>query len=248
MNFTLDPDKSIVVTTVAEEESAPVLKSGRRNQTENELSDSLFEALNKVEQTWWELGKLPSIELLAEKCKLTREEAKHFWDYPQFLESLRKRGLDPDILLKKDDTLLPEQLIVANMVLNPHDKASIRQKLQIVGVKPHEYQAWLIDPAFQNYLRKRSEELFKAADTDAYMALIQAVQDGDIQAIKLFLEMRGIYNPKLTVEVNINQVLTRIVEIVSRHVSNPQEILAVAGDIEKLSSDVNKQAKVLNRG
>jgi hypothetical protein len=239
MSFTLDTDK------LQRGEDGPLpgvpamlnFKPGRFNEIENKLSDSLFKAINFVEQTWWEKSQVPPVESITVAAGLTKEEADSFWQDENVLESLRRRSLDPNEMIGSEGLLSREQLIVANMLLNIADKTSTREKLKMVGVKPATYQTWMNDPVFVNYLKVRSEKLFNTTDTDAYLSVSQGVRDGDFQYTKLFLEMRGTYNPRVQVDVNIEQVLIRVVDIVARHVDDPVVLENIATEIENLASN-----------
>jgi len=153
------------------------------------------------------------------------------WNKPRFQSALEKRGLEH----QNDSKLLtPTQLLLVNMLLNVEDKKSLRQKLEMLGITMAKYQTWLRDPAFHSYLTMRTEQLFENSDHDAYKALIQAVMRGDTQAMKLFFEMRGIWSPKLEINVNIESVIYRVVEVVGKHVKDPQILNAIADEVEQL--------------
>jgi hypothetical protein len=80
----------------------------------------------------------------------------------------------------------------------------------------------------------RTEQLFNHSDHEAYKSLVEQVMNGDVTAMKLFFEMRGIYNPKVTVDINIETVVYRLVEIVGRHVRDPQILQSIAKEVEEL--------------
>ncbi len=149
-----------------------------------------------------------------------------------------RMGLPVHTVMTEDGlraSLTPTQLQLANMLMNALDSKSVREKLNICDVTPMQYERWIRQPAFQSYLRKRAEEVFKGADHRAYLALLAAVDRGDLKAIQLFFEMRGIYNPKLDVKFSIDGMLNQVIEAVGRHVS-PEQMELIAQDIEALSA------------
>lgn len=181
------------------------------------LGDLDVRVLSYVEQAFWETGYVPTHEAVANALGVSVGSVGGTWRKPQFRQALIARGIDlkPE---QNDKILDPKQVMLANLLLNSHDKRSVREKLEILDVSSQQYHAWMRQDAFQGYLRKRAEEMFKAADPDAYMGLVKAVGNGDVNALKLFFEMRGIYNPRVQVDVNLEAVVVKIVEVVSQFV------------------------------
>jgi putative insertion element HTH domain-containing protein len=197
------------------------------------LSEQQVRAVAFIEQTFWEHGGLPTNEQIAERTGVQLGTITRYWQQPHFREALLKRGID----LSTDASrgiLTIDQLNAANVMLNLMDKRSQREKLDSIGVNSQQYNAWLRQAAFQNYLRRRAEELFKASDSDAYLSLIDVVKGGDTNAIKLFFEMRGVYTPRAQLDVNIDMIMVRIVEIIAKHVQDPDIRARIADDIETL--------------
>lgn len=202
---------------------------------QSELSDEQVDVLAYIEQTWWNHSTIPTNERIADAFGWPVELIRSFWKDSKFKAALVRRGIDfrPE---RSRAILTPQQLQLANSLLNMHDKRSVREKLREVGVTSTTYHNWLKNQAFQQYLRTRAEELFRGADAQAYMALVSAAEGGDVPALKLFFEMRGIYNPRVQLDVNVDVVLARVVEIVQKHVRDETVLLAIAADLEKLSS------------
>lgn len=197
------------------------------------LSESQVEGVAYIEQTWWEHGAIPTIEKVADVVGVKPTTVNSWFKSPDFRQALTTRGISLDP--KADNGILTIiQLSVANSVLNFHDKRSLREKLQEMGVSVQQYNAWLRTPGFSRYIAKRAEDMFKGSDHVAYGALMEAIQAKDTQALKLFFEMRGIHNPRIQVDVNVDVVLTRVVEIVSKHVKDPVILEAIAQDLERL--------------
>jgi hypothetical protein len=199
------------------------------------LTDDDITILAYTEQLYWELGELPSQEIVAagfgEEFGDSKKKVQNAWNKERFQNALKLRGIE---FKKEAKVLSPLQLIVANMMLNVADKRSLRQKLETVKVKPATYQGWLRDPVFYQYIKMRTEQLFQNADTEAFLSLMNAAVGGDVQALKLFFEMRGIYNPRLTVDINVESVVLRIVEIVAKNVKDPRVMEAIASEIQQI--------------
>lgn len=241
MSFTLDLNsnedaKPVTTPGVSTPLASEDVKPGRVFVRENKLTNSQLEGLNLVEQIFWSTGDFPTIKALYERTSLLERDAKEFYEQPVVLECMQGRNLPVERLVKQDSPLTAQQLMVANMVLNLEDPMSLRQKLQTLGVSVQKFNTWMRDPAFAGYMRSRTEAMFSNADGDAYLGLLQAVRDQDVPAIKLFFEMRGIYNPRVQVDINIELVLTKVVEILARKIDDPQLVMEIAGELEALGN------------
>ena len=232
MSFTLEPGKAVVSSTPSLLDEK---KPGRIFVRENDLTDAQLAGLNYVEQTFWVTGEYPSAEQIRSHTPLGKGDSEAFYKNEKVLECMEGRNLDIKKITGSDGALTHEQLLAANMILNLEDPNSLRQKLKALNISVQKYNTWMRDPAFYGYIRARTEAMFAGADAMAFTGLIKAVQDQDIPAIKLFFEMRGIYNPRLQLDVNIQSVMVKVVEVISNHVQDKQTLLAIANDLEELS-------------
>lgn len=197
------------------------------------LTDDEVTILSYVEQKYWETGSIPTMEKTAEALTLELSSVKKAWKKETFSNALVARGLKWDN--RGDGVLTPKQIILVNMLMSVNDGLSLRQKLAGIQVSQQQYQAWLRDPHFQNYLRMRTEQVFEIADVEVLQALQETAKNGDVQAIKLFAEMRGIYNPRTQIDINIDTVIFRVVDIVARYVKDPAIIESIASELESIS-------------
>lgn len=205
----------------------------------DQLTDREVKMVNLIEQRFYETGNLPTNDKIAEDLKFSPQIVKNAWKKPLFRQALVVRGIDlnPE---ESTDLLSGDQLLVANMVLNVHDKTSLREKLKTVStalgktITVNTYNAWMNQPAFQKYIKSRIEREFKGADSVALLGHIKAIHGGDMKAIELYYEMTGRHNRRVQVDVNIEVVLVNVIEIISKHVNDPEILQAIANDIEKL--------------
>jgi hypothetical protein len=197
------------------------------------LTDLEVKILSLLDQRFWETGYVVSNDKVSADLRCSEQAVKKAWSKPEFRQALIARGVDLSPGESKD-ILTPTQVILANLLLNAHDKRSVREKCELVDVSSQQYNAWMRQTSFSGYLRKRAESAFAATDSVAYTALSNLVENGDFNGIKLFFEMRGIYNPKMQVEVNVELVVVRLIEIVARHVTDPLVLQAIAAEIETI--------------
>lgn len=201
------------------------------------LSEEMIDVLTYIEQLWWEDNQqVPTNERISEVTGVSLQTIKGYWTNSDFRAALAARGVSfANTLDPHARALTYHQLMVANMLMNVHDRRSMREKLKAipgVEITPAKVQAWMRQPAFQDHLRRRGETLFAGADHSAYLALVQAIDGGDLKAVQLFFEMKGIYTPRSSVEVNVHSVIARVVEVIQVHVKDPATLQAIAEGIE----------------
>lgn len=187
------------------------------------------------QQLYWETGESPSIERVSEFLNWIYPvvEVRNYIESQDFQEKIERLGIKTDAPTK--EALSPEQLLIANMELNLYDKRSIRQKLEELKIPTSRYDAWKRDPAYQAYYTKRAEILFKDIESEALKQLAKAVSSGDQRAVQLALEMKNRYSRNVNVNINVEHVLIKVVEIVALHIKDPETLEAIASEIEKLS-------------
>lgn len=200
-----------------------------------QLSEKAIEVICFIEQMFWTNGAIPTQEVISERLGVAKPTLKKYFEDEKFRSALLARGVELNEG-KNPGLLNVYQLTLANSLLNLHDKRSVREKLKELGITSQQYNSWCRDPAFRDYLTRRAEDLFQGRDHEVYTALLNNAVGGDGKAIQLFFEMRGIYNPKLQVEVNLDQILVQVIEIIARHVTDPGILAAIADDMERLDT------------
>ena len=214
-------------------------------ENKKRLDFQQVKVLSLIEQLFWETGYIPDNEIVAKELRMTPQFVEKCYKNDVFREALLVRGID----LKPQESqkvLQPKQVMLANLLLNAHDKRSVREKLEQVQVSTNQYNAWLRQPAFANYLRQRAESVFKASDFEAYQGVVKAVQTGDVNALKFFFELRGIYSPRVQLDVNVESVIVQVVEVIQRHVKDPVILTQIASDIEGIVSPTRHSERELN--
>lgn len=203
------------------------------------LSNQMIDVLTFIEQVFYEKGQLPTDELVIQECEIAPSTLTAYWKSDDFRLALGARGISLNNI-KDRKTLTYIQLKVANMLMNTLDKRSMREKLKDLkdrdgtDVSVTQVNAWMRQPAFQDHMTQRGKGLFDGAEGTAYRGLVGLVEQGDLRAIQLYFEMRGIYNPRVQHEIKIDVVLIRVVEIISTYVRDPAILDAIAHDIEAL--------------
>lgn len=197
--------------------------------TQNPTPNKTLLFVDAYNRLYWETQGKVTLAKIAEELDLSQERVALETSRPEFEKMLKERGL-PGFKPERE-ILSGKQLVAVDSVLNLHDKRSLNSKLKEAGVTTREWQAWLAEPEFVKYLRKQTKERFKNVDIDADLALAQLVSNGDLSAIKYYHEFTGIYRPGTEVGANLTVIMSRILEILAKHVTK-EVLLAVAAELE----------------
>lgn len=179
---------------------------------------------------------------------------------PQFNSSLVSRGIPEALLFRPEveyspsaaiierlapKTISERQLLVANVILDTFDKRSNLKKLTELGVSTREYNLWLQQPAFRRFMLERAENMLAGGQPAAHIALLERVQQGDLGAVRYYNSMMGRFTERAAdgsgVNVNIQNnylgdALVQIVEIIQKHVREPDVLRAIGDDILALQA------------
>lgn len=185
-----------------------------------------------VEQEYYLSGAIPDHDRIARGLGRTKQKVVDAMMRTENLDALRKRGIE---YYSDDYALTPEQLAVANTLLDMTDGRSQKKKLTDLNVSSRVYQAWLRTPAFQNYMRQRAESALNDNMHEAHLALLDSVRRGDTPALKLYYDVTGRHSEKNTNAVDVATILVRIIEILSRHITDPALLNVIAGELEQIS-------------
>lgn len=149
------------------------------------------------------------------------------------------RGMQPILPRKPTKPLSAEQLAAANLLLDFSDHRSQAAKLKSLGIPTTKYQNWLRIPAFQEYIQYRAEFLLNNTTHEAHTALLKNVQRGNQKAIEFLYEITGRYSRTQQNQQNLAVILVRLVEVIQRHVKDPDTIRAIAAEFNEVVPDGN---------
>lgn len=96
--------------------------------------------------------------------------------------------------------LKPKQKKVAEMLANPHCGMNDSEIILACDVPRTTFYRWLReDEAFTAYVNSLVEKYTDAELAAVWKALIARCKMGDVQAIKLYFELKGRYNKSITI-------------------------------------------------
>lgn len=87
----------------------------------------------------------------------------------------------------------PRQVEIAQLLLNPEDRRTKKAKIESVGLPERTFYRWLADERFTNYLNSQLEIFTNSELVEVWHALTAQAKRGNVQAIKLFFEMKNLY-------------------------------------------------------
>jgi hypothetical protein len=176
-----------------------------------------------------------AIQLVLKKPP-TPKEVDEFLENDETIKSLDERGIVPPWSLKFNPTgLTTEQLAVVAVLNNPKDRRSDSKKLNDLGISNRKFAGWSHDKIFSAYMKKSANNLLENMEAEAHMGLLSAVRNNNLPAIKLYFEMTGRYNPAYENQVNLQQLMVRVIEIIEKHVQDPEALMGIAADLQLAS-------------
>ena len=82
---------------------------------------------------------------------------------------------------------------MAELLLNPEDRRTKAEKMKEVGVPPRTFYRWMKDKRYVDYINSRLDQYTDGELAEVWRALINQCKRGNIQAIKLFFEMKELH-------------------------------------------------------
>ena len=192
-----------------------------------------------IEQVYYDTGEFVSEQAISDRLGISIKAVQAICRNPVFKDRIYKRGLVPP-----DDTelLTQAQIMCINVLLNSWDKRSLRERLKVIDVSYAQYQAWRRDPVFSAYYHKRAEQMFGDVVPTAKNKLVELVEDKNLPAIELVLEMTGTHNRRQNNDLDVVALLQTVLEILTRYVA--ADVLAqVAAELEVLAPRILNNRK-----
>ena len=111
---------------------------------------------------------------------------------------------------RTNNGLSPKQREAAEMLANPDFKGTKSQVIDELGVSRSTFYRWLRDKAFMEYTCDLIDKYTDAELCMVWKALIRQCLGGDVQAIKLFFELKGRYRKEVSAE---DKAAHRLIEV-----------------------------------
>lgn len=112
-------------------------------------------------------------------------------------------------LIKSDNSALcGKKLKMAELLANPEFTGTNKELYERIGISHQTFYKWIQEEEVINYAANLIEKYTDAELSTVWKALLKKCKDGDVQAIKLYFELKGKYRK----DVNLSGV--GIVQIV----------------------------------
>jgi glutathione peroxidase-family protein len=197
------------------------------------LTKSEKELINFYEIQWFLRKHVPTIEELAIHLKLSQVTVNYYLQRKLVIKALDDRGIPWK--QHSQDELTATQVAAAVTMMNFADDRPAAVKLDELGINASQYYAWLNDPQFKNLVDTLTEQNKVNIRPAAIAEFTKKVQSGDWNAVKYFLEVTGEYSNNDAPQSE--QMIRMLVEIIQRHVKDPNVMMAIAQDFKLASAN-----------
>lgn len=165
--------------------------------------------------------------------RLKHVSLNYYQQHREFTKALDARGI-PWRQHSREE-LTPTQVAAAITAMNSLDKRDLSDKLDQMGLTVEQYNAWLKDPQFKTLIANLADENLNNIRPAAVNELTKKINAGDWQAIKFYLEATGEFVNSDAPQSE--QLIKMLIEIIQKHVKDPEVILAIAQDIKLASAN-----------
>lgn len=209
------------------------------------LEDWQRDAIYFIERHHSVAGTIPKDDDIIEYLKYTKNHPNInvvsidiLKSSPLFKASMESRGLVLNYgegELRHVFDLTQRQMAAASLMLNPKDRRSDEKKLRDLGIATEEWNNWIQNKTFAEYLRERSEVLVNNSMHEAHLGLMRGVVQGNTASIKLYYEMTGRYNPQEEQNINIRLLIGQVLEAIQKHVRDPGTLNSIAIEMSQIA-------------
>lgn len=176
-------------------------------------------------------GHFPSVDRIKELCRLTTVTRKLIGkviDTEQFRNAMDTRG----VVYAGESGLSAQQMYCLQILTDPTDRRELGRKLKSAGVTHLQYRAWLKQPHFNRYLNTVSENMLTENIPAFTTALTNKALSGDLRAIQYAFEISGHHDPNKQEVLELKQIMQNLLEIITRHVKDPQTLAAISNELQ----------------
>jgi hypothetical protein len=211
----------------------PKVSNGQYWAIKNNLTKAEKELINYYELQWALRHHVPTVEEVATHLKIPQTSINYYLDRDPVIKALDRRGIP--WRQHSQSELTATQVATAITLSNFADTRSNDIKLDQLGVNPTTYYAWLNDPQFKNLVENLADQNIKNIKPTALGELTKKINSGDWQAVKFYLETTDALNNNDTPQSE--DLLRMFVEIIQRHIKDPDTIIAIANDLKLATSN-----------
>lgn len=210
-------------------------------------------------------GSLPTAEMAQEEYAFKPTEFAAYLRDPRILAALE--GFDVDLSFYRslsnggvspawtNRSLSAIQLLTIHTLVDAKDTRSHRKKLAELGVTTRQYNAWLRNPVFQQYLSNLTKEMMGSSVSEIRLALIDQATAGNIKAIEYAFEYMGEFTkqPERVITSTNSQFdpttfIVNIIEILDEEIDDKNLAFRIAERLRQVSAMYNMAGSLASAG
>lgn len=138
--------------------------------------------------------------------------------------------------------LTPEQEFAVGIITDPSRRGDMSSKLRAAGISFSQYRAWMKQPHFKDFISKVGEDMLGEHIQDVHTSVVNRATNGDINAAKLVYELTGRYDPAKQQVVDLQAIISLLLEVITRHVRDVNVLSAISSDVELVMNGKIPQA------
>ena len=89
---------------------------------------------------------------------------------------------------------------LAEMLVNPDNTETVTSMCETVGVARSTFYKWLSEPEYLEYIQGLIDQFTDSELAEVWKSLVKECKKGNVQAIKLFFELKGKYTANIKIE------------------------------------------------
>lgn len=177
-------------------------------------------------------GKFPSVGVL--ERQISGFNLNQALRKESFINALERRGIDLPNKIDRTYELSSLQVSAVAAITNFNDKRRPATKLKELGITMGQWQGWLKNPKFRKYLHTLSSLEVSDGLYVAHQGLMDAMERGQVEAIKYYMEITGRAPKDSKQEQDIRTVLTRVMEAIQITVRDPLKIAEIGRQFDMI--------------
>lgn len=178
-----------------------------------------------VETFWHNKKRYPTDAELVQKFGFSQTQLLQMHNSKYYLNCLKSRGIS----LNPENDLTERQVAAITLITNFSDTRPTGVKMASIGVTEEELNGWYSFPTFQRELAIRADSILDNIFPEAQAQLARQIKAGNFPALKFYYEITGRAQSPET--VNVKLAMMRLIEIVQKHVQDPQVLAAIASEM-----------------
>lgn len=199
----------------------------------NKLTPKENELIKYYELQWLLSMRVPTVDEVAKYIKQSLTSTNYYLQRPPVIKALEQRGIP--FRQHTQEELTSTQIAAASVMMNFADTRSANEKLDELGILPATYYAWLNDPKFNHLVDTMSQRNLGNIKPTAIAEYTKKIQEGDKTTILHYMDNTGVV--KSNDAPQSEQLIRMLIEIIQKHVKDPELIMAIAQDIKLASAN-----------